>query len=237
VAPGEIVTLMGSGLGPMQGTQTQAAFESPFPIQASGVQVTFDGTPAPLLWVQNSQINAIVPWSLTPGTNTEICVSSSGTKTNCLTWPVDQMTPGVFTVDGAHAAALNQDGSINSATNPAAPGSIVSVFATGLGPIDPPQSDGALVSIPLPSNVLQVGVEAESFAPSIPLGNSWVSAPVPVTYAGPAPYLVAGTSQVNFQVPPPNTATDFYLAASSQNPINLASSATSQVFGVYVAGQ
>jgi uncharacterized protein (TIGR03437 family) len=56
------------------------------------VEVTFDGTPAPLLSVQDSQINAVVPWALTPGQNTEICVSSSGaaasaTETNCLTWP------------------------------------------------------------------------------------------------------------------------------------------------------
>jgi len=233
VAPGEIVALMGSGLGPIEGVQTQATPRSPFPVQAAGVQVTFDGTPAPLLWVQDSQINAVVPWSLTPGTNTQVCVSSGGAQTNCLTWPVAQTAPGVFTVDGTHAAALNQDGSINSATNPAAPGSIVSVFATGLGPISPAQTDGTLVGFPLPSNVLQAGVVAEQFyITPFPPSHGYRFAPVPVTYAGPAPYLVAGASQVNFQVPTANSALPdpggYYLALPST---------TSPDFAIYMAGQ
>jgi uncharacterized protein (TIGR03437 family) len=233
VAPGEIVALMGSGLGPMEGAQTQATPQSPFPTQASGVQVTFDGTPAPLLWVQDSQINAIVPWSLTPGTNTQICVSSGVTKTNCLTWPVAQTAPGVFTVDGTHAAAVNQDGSINSATNRAAPGSIVSAYATGLGPISPAQGDGTLVGFPLPSNVVQAGVVAEQFyITPFPTTFGYRYAPVPVTFVGPAAYLVAGASQVNFQLPTANSALpnpdDYYLALPST---------TSPNFAIYMARQ
>jgi uncharacterized protein (TIGR03437 family) len=233
VAPGEIVALMGSGLGPTEGAQTQATPQSPFPVQVSGVQVTFDGTPAPLLWVQDSQINAIVPWSLTPGTNTQICVLSGGTKTNCLTWPVAPTAPGVFTVDGTHAAALNQDGSINSATNPAAPGSIVSVYATGLGPITPAQGDGTLVGFPLPSNVVQAGVVAEQFyITPFPPSQGYRTALVQVTFAGPAAYLVAGASQVNFQLPSANSVLpdpdSYYLALPS---------VTSPSFAIYMAGQ
>jgi uncharacterized protein (TIGR03437 family) len=43
--------------------------------------------------------------------------------------------PGIFTVnDGTgQIAANNQDGSINSAANPAARGSVVSLYATGQG--------------------------------------------------------------------------------------------------------
>ena len=232
VAPGEIVALMGSGLGPMEGAQTQATPQSPFPVQVSGVQVTFDGTPAPLLWVQDSQINAIVPWSLTPGTNTQVCVSSGGTETNCLTWPVAQTAPGVFTVDGSHAAAVNQDGSINAAANPAAPGSIVSVYATGLGPIGPAQADGTLVGFPLPSNTVQAGVVAEQFDVG-PFGcNCYLAAPVPVTFVGPAAYLVAGASQINFQLPTASSTisdpSGYYLTLPSTN---------SAVFAIYMAGQ
>ena len=95
--------------------------------------MTFNGTPAPLLWVQDSQINAIVPWSLTPGGNTEICVLSGGVRTNCLTWPVVLTAPAVFTVDGSYALPVNQDGSINSAKNPAAIGSIVAVWPPASG--------------------------------------------------------------------------------------------------------
>ena len=133
ISPGELVTLFGSGLGPQQGLQPQATLDSPFPTQAAGVQVSFDGTLAPLLSVQDSQINVVVPWSVTPGKTTQVCVSYNGQVTNCLTWPVEQTSASVFTLDGVHAA-LNQDGSVNSAVNPAAYGSIVSVFVTGRAP-------------------------------------------------------------------------------------------------------
>ena len=226
MAPGELVTLFGNGLGPQQGIATQATPQSPYPTQAANVQVTFDGTPAPLLWVQDAQINVVAPWSLSPGRKTEVCVSYNAVQTNCLNWPVVQTAPAVFTVDGIHAAALNQDGTINSADNPAPLGSIVSVFATGLGPIAPPQANGTLVGVPLPTNVLTVGVEAD-FTIGIPFGVA-VTTPFDVKYAGPAPSLVAGASQINFQVGEFPSYGAVYL--------NLAST-YSPGFEVYIAGQ
>jgi uncharacterized protein (TIGR03437 family) len=198
IAAGELVTLFGNGLGPQQGVQTEATTNSPFPTQVAGVQVMFDGTPAPLLWVQDAQINLAAPWSVT-GPNAQVCVSYNNVTTNCLTLPVVPAAPGVFTVDGAHAAALNQDGSINSAANPAAPGSIVSIFATGPGPITPPQADGSLVEMPLPVNELPVSLFPT--CTEIPCGVLNVPGP-PIFYAGPAPYLIAGASQINFQATP-----------------------------------
>lgn len=227
IAPGGILALFGNGLGPQQGIQMQATPQSPFPTQAANVQVTFDGTPAPLLWVQDTQINVIAPWSLTPGQTTQVCASYNGVKAKCLNWPVAQTSPGVFTVDGSHAAALNQDGTVNSAANPAARGSIVSVFATGLGPITPPQSDGTLVGVPLPANDLMVYGYAHSMIFSI-LNSRFVPASriLELTYKGPAPYLVAGTSQINFKVT--EDPGGFWITVLS---------AQSQTFAVYVAGQ
>jgi uncharacterized protein (TIGR03437 family) len=188
--------------------------------------VTFDGTPAPLLWVQDAQINTVAPWSLTPGKTTQVCVSYNNVNTNCLTWPVVQTAPAVFTVDGTYAAALNQDGSINSATNPAAVGSIVSVWATGLGPIAPPQAGGTLVQFPLPNNVLAVGVMA-SYSLGIPNPVA-ENDPFAVSYAGPAPDLVAGVSQINFQVGSfPSYGAIYVILPSSQSP----------GFEIYIAGQ
>lgn len=140
VAPGEIVSLFGSGLGPQQGVQP-ATPQNPYPTQAAGVEVTFGGTPAPLLWVQDAQINAAVPWSLAAAT-TEVCVTYNNAQSNCLALPVAQVSPGVFTVDGIHAAAVNQDGTPNSAANPASLSSTVSVFGTGLGPFSEVQRSG-----------------------------------------------------------------------------------------------
>ena len=160
ISPGALVTLFGNGLGPQQGVQPAVASPNSYPTRLANVQVTLDGTPAPLLWVQDTQINLVVPWSLTPGQNTQVCVSYNNANTNCLTLPVVQATPAVFMVDARYAAALNQDGTYKSAGNPAAPGSIVTVFATGLGPIAPSQSDGSLIGLPLPANTLTFGVEA-----------------------------------------------------------------------------
>jgi uncharacterized protein (TIGR03437 family) len=239
VAPGEVVTLFGNGLGPQEGVQPQASIESPYPAQLAGVEVTFDGTPAPLLWVQDTQINAVAPWSLTPGSNTQICVTYNNVNTNCLTWPVVQSDPAVFTVDGVYAAAENQDGTANSAGNPAPVGSTVAVWATGLGPITPPQPDGTMTGLPLLSNVLSAGVEAVSTTPNQPpcgCGIFPVYSPFVVTYVGSAPYKVAGISQINFQVVPytnqsqtPGLATGaiFVTLPSTQSP----------AFQVYVAGQ
>ncbi len=221
VAPGEIVTLTGSGLGPVPGIQTQASFTQPFPTAVQNVQVTFDGKPAPLLWVQDSQINAIAPWSLTPGQNTRVCVLTGATTTNCLTKAVAQTSPGVFTIDGYYAAALNQNGTVNSAANPAKAGSIVTVFATGLGPITPAQNDGTLVNLPLPSNTLGAQLALSGFpsTPSSPKSPQLMT----VTYAGPAPYLVAGASQINFQV------------TKSSYPFMLSAGGGVAAFYVYVA--
>jgi uncharacterized protein (TIGR03437 family) len=200
VSPGELVTLFGNGLGPQQGVQPQVAPSNPYPTRMANVQVNFDGIPAPLLWVQDAQINLVAPWSLTPGRNTQVCVSYNNVNTNCLTLPVVQATPAVFMVDARYAAALNQDGTYNSAANPAASGSIVTVYATGLGPITPSQPDGSLIGLPLPANTFTFGVEA-IYTIGIPFGTE-VEVPFEVQYAGPAPTLVAGVSQINFRIAP-----------------------------------
>lgn len=225
ISPGELISLFGSGLGPQQGVQVQDNPPNPYPTQAANVQVTFDGIPAPLLWVQDAQINLVAPWSIAPGQNTLICATWNNVATNCLTLPVVKATPAVFTVDGVHAAALNQDGSYNSASNPAAPGSIVSVWATGLGPITPAQPDGAPIGLPLPANDLAFGVEA-----IYALGPSGIEEYLPfqVQYAGPAPTMVAGVSQINFQVE------NFV----SYGTISLYMGSTfSPGFSIYIAGQ
>lgn len=226
LSPGELVTLYGNGLGPQQGVSTQATAQTAYPKTVSNVQVTFDGIPAPLLYVQDAQINAVAPWSLTPGQNTKVCVTYNSATTNCLTWPVAQAAPAVFTYDGFRAAALNQDGSINSAQNPAAVGSLVSVFCTGLGPITPTQPDGALIGSPVPANVLAVGVEAD-YTIGIPLGVPETEQ-FTISYAGPAPTLAAGVSQINFEVQPFPSYGAIYLKIGSTY---------SPPFEVYIAGQ
>ena len=226
ISPGELVTLFGNRLGPQQGVQTHVAPPNSYPTAMANVQVTFDGTPAPLLWVQDEQITLVAPWSLTPGRNTQVCVSYNNVNTNCLTLPVVQATPAVFMVDGRYAAALNQDGTYNSADNPATPGSIVTVYATGLGPITPSQPDGSPIGLPLPVNTFTFGVEA-IYSIGIPFGTEF-DVPFEVQYAGPAPTLVAGVSQINFRIAPYASYGAIYVHMGSN---------FSPGFSIHVAGQ
>lgn len=149
------------------------------------------------MYVQDGQINAIAPWSLQIGQTVEICVVYNGAPTNCIMDPVVDANPGVFKgVDGV-AYAWNQDGSINSPSHPAPVGSIVSVLATGLGSITPAQPDGTFVELPLPSNNVPVTMSTLTYCPS-GFGLGICPNPVDVRYAGPAPFEVAGVSQINF---------------------------------------
>jgi len=228
ISAGEIVSLFGERLGPVRGTQPQVDLRSGFPNRVADVQVTFDGKPGPLFYVQESQINAIAPWSLAIGQAVNICVLYNGVKTNCLQRKVVDAAPGVFTVDGRYAAALNQDGTVNSAANPAKPGSIVSVFATGLGPLNPPQRDGAIVVPPLPTNALPTTLATTAG------GIFFVVVPLPTQYVGPAPFEVAGVSQVNFTVGPAVAAgAGLFLQSGS----SFGSSYYSSSFEIHVMGQ
>jgi uncharacterized protein (TIGR03437 family) len=198
ISGGEMVSLFGQGLGPATGASPTVNMQTGFPAELAGVRVTFNGTPGPLLYVQDGQINAIAPWSITSGQTVEICVSYSEATTNCITRTAVDAHPGVFMLNGS-TLVVNQDGSINSTSHPAPIGSIVTVYATGLGPITPAQPDGAIVGLPLPANVLPVTLtwELQGF-PILWLGPT--SAPITVQYAGPAPFEVAGVSQINFVV-------------------------------------
>ena len=166
--------------------------------QLGGVQVFFDGVAAPLLYVSNTQINAIVPFGTANRTGTKMVVDNAGASSNEARLGVVPAVPAVFVTQAINhylpvAAALNEDGSINSSTNRAAPGSIVSVFGTGFGTLVPPPPDGSLLSGQLPMLQQTIGVFGPGF--------------VTVLYAGPAPSQVAGVMQVNFRLPDDMTQT------------------------------
>jgi uncharacterized protein (TIGR03437 family) len=106
--------------------------------------------------------------------------------------PVVDASPGIFTLDASgsgQAAVLNQDGSINSLDNPAAQGSFISVFVTGVGQMHPEPEDG---SVP-------AGPSAE---PLLPVRLRIGAAPEQeISYVGDAPGLVRGVVQINALVP------------------------------------
>jgi uncharacterized protein (TIGR03437 family) len=187
LAPGEITTLLGTGIGPTAGTSPDRSTSSTV---LGGTSVWFDGVPAQLLYADPGQINLVAPFGLT-GRTTELVVRNGSLITASVRVPVAAVAPGVFTLSAngtGPAAVLNQNATVNSASNPAARGQIVSIFATGAGAMDPPGRDGALGQGTgqrpiLPVSVKIGGIEAE------------------ILYAGSPPGLIAGALQVNCRVP------------------------------------
>ena len=188
VAPGEIITLFGSGIGP---ASAQQPLGSPSTTLLAASRVLFDGTPAPLLYAASNQINAVVPYQVDGKTTTQLQVESQGQVIAGLPLSVATAVPAIFTLGASGVgpgAILNQDSSLNTPLNPADRGSVVSVFATGAGQTDPPGIDGQVAGAILPSPLLRVAVQ---------IGGMDAQ----VLYAGAAPGLISGVLQVNVLVP------------------------------------
>jgi hypothetical protein len=64
IAPGEIVTIYGAGIGPETAAYQQTGPDGRATTELANVRVFFDDTPAPLLYAQANQINAVVPWEM-----------------------------------------------------------------------------------------------------------------------------------------------------------------------------
>jgi uncharacterized protein (TIGR03437 family) len=158
VAPGEILSILADDIGPTVGAF--GAFEAAGALDTllGETQVLFDGLPAPLIYVQQSQIKVQVPYEVATVASTHVQVFHSGKLQVDVSLPVTPAAPGVFTLSGGTGPAqiFLQDGSLNSATNPADPDSIITIFATGEGQTNPVGIDGTRSTDPYPQPVGQL---------------------------------------------------------------------------------
>jgi len=198
IVAAEVISIYGPHIGPATPATAAADASGLLPTKLAGVQVFFNGVAVPLLYVSDSQINAVAPQSATPGSTMTVRIVSNGATSPDFPATVVFAEPEVFpNADGA-AAAVNQDGTLNSAANPAKAGSIVSIWATGTGSIYPRPSDGQISTAAQDYDCCQIGA-------LVLRSSNFVQVPTPVPvvlYAGAAPGMVAGVVQVNFQIPP-----------------------------------
>jgi len=191
VSPGEIVTIFGQNMGRAEADGLQLDASGNVTSILGNTLVLFDGLAAPMVYASPSQVSAIVPLGISADT-TQVQVEYAGQLSNVLPLPVAAATPGIFTADSSgtgQAAALNQDYNLNSSDNPAAAGSVLVLYATGGGQMNPPGQDGSVVNAnSLPQPVLNVSVQ---------VGGQ----PATVLYAGGAPGEVEGVLQINIQLP------------------------------------
>jgi uncharacterized protein (TIGR03437 family) len=158
-------------------------------------QVLFDGIPAPLLYVQDRQINVVAPYSLIGETQTSIQVRSPAGTTQPVIIPVSSTSVAPFT-DFTTGAALvfNQDFSRNATGAPASRGGAVVLFVTGAGQTSPSSIDGQVWQ---GTGALQASVTAQLQN----ISSSPITASIPVLYAGPVPGTVSAVEQLNFRIP------------------------------------
>jgi IPT/TIG domain. len=117
VAPGEIISIYGTGIGPNAAAVFQLNAQGFVPTSLSNVQVTFDGTPAPLLYVSSSQINAIVPYQIAGRSTTTLIVQGPGGSSSPINLRVADTAPAIFSLGqggSGQGAILNQNASVNA---------------------------------------------------------------------------------------------------------------------------
>lgn len=157
VAPNEIVTIYGTGFDPAH------------------TQVMFDNTPATVFYAGPNQLNVLVPGGVKPNATTSLNVLANGSPAGAGILNTVVAAPAIFAVSNGtgQAAALNEDGTVNSESNPLARGAIIVLFLTGDG------QNGAPVLVGVggyPADVLYAGP-----APGFP-GLTQINARVPAGF-------------------------------------------------------
>lgn len=191
LAPGEMISLFGSGLGPPTATASRVTEAGRLDNFVSGTRVLFDGSAAPLLFVQSNQVRAIVPYETIGQKITHLQVEYQGTRSQPVLFPVADTAVAIFTVDSSgqgQGLVFNEDGSLNSPSNPAKPGSVIAMYATGCGQTDPPGETGQIAGNVAPKPLLPVTVF---------MGGMGAE----VLYAGVAPGSSTSVLQVNTRIP------------------------------------
>ncbi len=204
VAPGQLVTLFGTDIAqpsPISATKS-------FPTQAGHVALTFNGIPAPLLYVGENQINAQVPFEVAGAGTVEMKLTSQtpgGEPVGDVqTLRVVAASPALFRSRETQPVCLNfaqgqevlvplarnPDGSFNSSCNPAPYGSTVTLYVNGAGALGIDETTGAIATGP--AAPVNVGI-----------GNGYVELQpaVAVTGATTMPGSISGLVQIQVKLP------------------------------------
>jgi len=201
ITPGEILSLYGTNVGPTTPANLTLV-NGKVSTNIGNTQVFFDGIAAPLIYVSTTQVNLIVPYEIAGRFQTSMTISRGGSTSSAIILRVTDTAPGIFTANSSgqgQGAVLNQNNSYNGPGAPAAKLSVISIYATGEGVINPPGVTGSVTSStpPYPKPVANVSLVFVVPGP----GGTTVNVPATITYAGEAPALVSGVLQVNAVVP------------------------------------
>jgi uncharacterized protein (TIGR03437 family) len=198
LSPGDLVSIFGAALGPSAPVLLSLNSLGLVATSLDGVSVSFNGYPAPLIYVGPTQINAIVPYEVAGNSSATVQVTYGTMTSNQATVQLADTAPAIFTMNSSGSgpgAILNQDFSVNTQRNPAPAGTAIQVFLTGEGLTNPAQATGQVTLV----NASGSGplTPAPQLAVAVLIGGQ----PAHLDFAGEAPDVVAGVLQVNATVP------------------------------------
>jgi uncharacterized protein (TIGR03437 family) len=184
------------------------ATTDPWPTTLGDVQVFVNGVPSPIFHVLTNRIDFQVPYATPESGTAEYVVVRASTK-EILAVGSFQMTksaPGFFTLNSAGTGqiiAANDDGTLNSPTNPIRVGHIITFVLTGAGNVPNAPPDGASPSGALPTPT----------TPVIAMNPGGQILQANILYSGLGEF--AGGYQINVKIPdtavPSNTVQLFLL--------------------------
>ncbi|MGD0498864.1 MAG: hypothetical protein ABSC23_10565 [Bryobacteraceae bacterium] len=219
ISPGEVVVLYGSGLGPNVLAPSQLDTNGLVSNNLGGARVWFNGAPAPIVYAWNTQVAAVVPYSVS-GSTVQVAAQYQNLISAPATVAVAPSSPGLFTLNASgkgQAVALNQDGTnaLNGAANPIQRGSSIALYVTGVGQTNPAGADGQLGSAPLP-------------VPAQPVTATIGGLPATVSYQGEIQGVVNGVMLAIVQVPSG-------IAPGNATPVSVQVNGVSSQAGVTIA--
>jgi uncharacterized protein (TIGR03437 family) len=196
VAPGSLVAIFGKGLA----QSTQAAPGGSLPTSLAGTSVKIGAVMAPLYYVSDTQVNAVVPAETAIAGSVPVVVTAAAGSSLTFNLKVDRCGPAIFTRSGnGQGRAIVFDARYVLADSVKS-GDIVSFYATGLGS----------------TTIAPDGYTRAVITPAVYIGES----PATVLYAGPSGF--PGVYQVNVTVPAPLATERFYMvSAGSLFPSNM----------------
>ena len=199
IAPNTWVSIKGNGLSATTGAWDVTG--STLPTEVNGVGVTVNGMAVAVSFVSNTQVNFLVPSTVSTG-SAQIQTTNNGLTSGVATVDVNPLAPAFFTLGtnlnsgNAYVAAEHADGTligppttIKTAT-PVEPGETIVLFATGFGPA--PALGGALAVTP---TIAIDGIDADvTFAGTVGPGLYQFNVVVPSTVTLGEDVLVVGLS-------------------------------------------
>jgi uncharacterized protein (TIGR03437 family) len=215
MAAGSVYSIPGAGLSDRRFT----AGEYPLPRSLSGVSVLVNGVIAPLIAVSPGEILLQIPSQTGGGTAVEVVAESSSpfvprTQFGTSAFPAwssflfNPQSPSAY--GSSDALAVRQDWSVLvTSANPASPGEIVHLYATGLGRVDSPPLDGMPARADPPARTL-APVTCWAWG-----ADNATRLDIPVLFTGLAPGF-AGVYQMDVRLPQSNVRPSIQLNCSGE---------------------